>query len=65
MHLVHKGMAKEAIPNVIPPSLMPPSKRKGPLPGSVPVLPSMAGPVSGRNTPVTRSDSPSLRVSVK
>ncbi|XP_052775794.1 epidermal growth factor receptor substrate 15-like 1 isoform X4 [Mya arenaria] len=56
MHLVHKGMAKEAIPMTLTPGLIPPSKRKGHLPpGAVSVLPG------GRNTPTLRSDSPALR----
>jgi len=60
MHLVHKGMAKEQIPISLPPGLVPPSKRKGPLPGAVPVLP---GVVPGLPGGVQRSDSPAMRVS--
>ncbi|XP_065118061.1 epidermal growth factor receptor substrate 15-like 1 isoform X2 [Paramisgurnus dabryanus] len=43
MHLVYAAREKEPMPSALPPSLIPPSKRKkipGGLPGSVPVLPS-------------------------
>ncbi|KAL3868078.1 hypothetical protein ACJMK2_040915 [Sinanodonta woodiana] len=49
MHLVHRGMEKEPIPPVLPPKLVPPSKRKAVPVGGVPVLPVA---VSGRSTPV-------------
>ncbi|XP_035279600.1 epidermal growth factor receptor substrate 15-like 1 isoform X2 [Anguilla anguilla] len=44
MHLVYRAMEKEPVPFSLPPSLIPPSKRKkgGTLPGSVPVLPLLA-----------------------
>ncbi|KAA0718532.1 Epidermal growth factor receptor substrate 15-like 1 [Triplophysa tibetana] len=43
MRLVYAAREKEPMPSALPPSLIPPSKRKkipGTLPGSVPVLPS-------------------------
>ncbi|KAI7810341.1 putative epidermal growth factor receptor substrate 15-like 1-like [Triplophysa rosa] len=43
MRLVYAAREKEPVPSALPPSLIPPSKRKkisGALPGSVPVLPS-------------------------
>ncbi|KAL4235983.1 hypothetical protein ACF0H5_004371 [Mactra antiquata] len=62
MHLVHKGMGKESIPNTLPQNLIPPSKRKGGIPaGAVPVLAGLGGTGSGRNTPTMRSDSPAMR----
>ncbi|XP_075216266.1 epidermal growth factor receptor pathway substrate 15 isoform X2 [Lycorma delicatula] len=45
MHLVYKALEKYAIPNVLPPELMPPGKRKDSIP-SGPVIPVSAVPVS-------------------
>lgn len=39
MHLVYKALEKYAIPNSVPPELLPPGKRKDPLPQSVPIIP--------------------------
>ncbi|XP_036409946.1 epidermal growth factor receptor substrate 15-like 1 [Megalops cyprinoides] len=56
MHLVYRALEKEPVPTTLPPSLIPPSKRKktaGTLPGSVPVLPASPPPPkdSLRSTP--------------
>ena len=55
MYLVYKALEKEPTPMVLPPRLLPPSKRKkpAPLPGAVPVLPGPASAASlrGRATP--------------
>ncbi|KAJ8357680.1 hypothetical protein SKAU_G00204740 [Synaphobranchus kaupii] len=48
MHLVYRALEKEPMPSSLPPSLIPPSKRKKAgvtLPGSVPVLPVLPGSV--------------------
>lgn len=50
MHLVYKALEKYAIPNVLPPELMPPGKRKeslslnstSPVPPAIPPLPNAA-----------------------
>ena len=52
MHLVYKALEKYAIPNTLPPELMPPSKRKdsvqaATLPGAVPVLPNLVMGIDG------------------
>lgn len=39
MHLVYKALEKHAIPNTLPPELMPPAKRKGSTPVTAPILP--------------------------
>lgn len=44
MHLVYRAMEKEPVPSTLPPSLIPPSKRKKSapaLPGAVAVLPAL------------------------
>ncbi|XP_078054125.1 epidermal growth factor receptor substrate 15-like 1 [Mustelus asterias] len=55
MHLVYRALEKEPVPSVLPPALLPPSKRKkqGPaLAGSVPVLPASPPPKDSlRSTP--------------
>ncbi|KAM4728372.1 epidermal growth factor receptor substrate 15-like 1 isoform 2-T2 [Anableps anableps] len=65
LHLVYRTMEKEPVPSSLPPSLIPPSKRKKSapaLPGAVAVLPVMSGlgssPAALKDT--LRS-SPSLR----
>lgn len=58
MHLVYQAREGQEIPNLLRPTLVPPSKRKGagiaggapPLPGAVPVLPGVVGTM-GRSTP--------------
>jgi epidermal growth factor receptor substrate 15 len=52
MHLVYKALEKYTIPNMLPPELMPPSKRKesvqaATLPGAVPVLPNLVMGIDG------------------
>ena len=44
MHLVYKALEKYAIPNVLPPELMPPGKRKDIIPESKSPLPPIVGP---------------------
>uniref|UniRef100_A0A8C5SGM3 Epidermal growth factor receptor pathway substrate 15 like 1 n=1 Tax=Laticauda laticaudata TaxID=8630 RepID=A0A8C5SGM3_LATLA len=54
MHLVYRALEKEPVPSVLPPSLVPPSKRKKvPIfPGAVPVLPASPPPKDSlRSTP--------------
>nr|XP_056723516.1 epidermal growth factor receptor substrate 15-like 1 [Euleptes europaea] len=55
MHLVYRALEKEPVPSVLPPSLVPPSKRKKmpAFPGAVPVLPASPPPPkdSLRSTP--------------
>uniref|UniRef100_A0A7N4UZZ6 Epidermal growth factor receptor substrate 15-like 1 n=1 Tax=Sarcophilus harrisii TaxID=9305 RepID=A0A7N4UZZ6_SARHA len=53
MHLVYRALEKEPVPSVLPPSLIPPSKRKKPVfPGAVPVLPASPPPKDSlRSTP--------------
>ncbi|KAG8126742.1 hypothetical protein E2320_021873 [Naja naja] len=54
MHLVYRALEKEPVPSVLPPSLVPPSKRKkAPIfPGAVPVLPASPPPKDSlRSTP--------------
>lgn len=62
MHLVYRALEKEPVPSLLPPSLIPPSKRKKTpvFPGSVPVLPASPSPKdSRRSTPSHGSvDSP-------
>lgn len=38
MHLVYKALEKYAIPNTLPPELMPPPKRKGSTPIGAPII---------------------------
>lgn len=38
MHLVYKALEKYAIPNTLPPELLPPEKRKDSTPAAVPML---------------------------
>lgn len=38
MHLVYKALEKHAIPNTLPPELMPPTKRKGSTPMGPPLI---------------------------
>ncbi|XP_061550248.1 epidermal growth factor receptor substrate 15-like 1 isoform X2 [Phycodurus eques] len=59
MHLVYRAMEKEPVPAVLPPSLIPPSKRKrvaGTIPGAVAVLPSRSASFALKDS--TRSTSP-------
>ncbi|XP_053556022.1 epidermal growth factor receptor substrate 15-like 1 [Bombina bombina] len=54
MHLVYRALEKEPVPPVLPPSLIPPSKRKKTptFPGAVPVLPASPPPKDSlRSTP--------------
>uniref|UniRef100_A0A672V5S3 Epidermal growth factor receptor pathway substrate 15 like 1 n=1 Tax=Strigops habroptila TaxID=2489341 RepID=A0A672V5S3_STRHB len=54
MHLVYRALEKEPVPSLLPPSLIPPSKRKKTpvFPGSVPVLPASPPPKDSlRSTP--------------
>uniref|UniRef100_A0A8C3V308 Epidermal growth factor receptor substrate 15-like 1 n=1 Tax=Catharus ustulatus TaxID=91951 RepID=A0A8C3V308_CATUS len=59
MHLVYRALEKESVPSRLPPSLIPPSKRKKTpvFPGAVPVLPA-SPPLkdSLRSTPSHDSD---------
>ncbi|XP_054914182.1 epidermal growth factor receptor substrate 15-like 1 isoform X2 [Poeciliopsis prolifica] len=64
LHLVYRTMEKEPVPSSLPPSLIPPSKRKKSapaLPGAVAVLPAMAGLGSGTALKDALRSSPSLR----
>ncbi|XP_061694926.1 epidermal growth factor receptor substrate 15-like 1 isoform X2 [Syngnathoides biaculeatus] len=59
MHLVYRAMEKEPVPAALPPSLIPPSKRKkvaGTMPGAVAVLPSRSASFALKDS--TRSNSP-------
>ncbi|KAM6168437.1 LOW QUALITY PROTEIN: epidermal growth factor receptor substrate 15-like 1 [Erethizon dorsatum] len=53
MHLVYRALEKEPVPSVLPPALIPLSKRKKPVfPGAVPVLPAAPPPKDSlRSTP--------------
>ncbi|CAM5177249.1 unnamed protein product [Eretmochelys imbricata] len=54
MHLVYRALEKEPVPSVLPPPLIPPSKRKKTpvFPGAVPVLPASPPPKDSlRSTP--------------
>ncbi|XP_070229346.1 epidermal growth factor receptor substrate 15-like 1 isoform X1 [Bos mutus] len=53
MHLVYRALEKEPVPSVLPPSLIPPSKRKKTMfAGAVPVLPASPPPKDSlRSTP--------------
>ncbi|XP_063472277.1 epidermal growth factor receptor substrate 15-like 1 isoform X4 [Symphalangus syndactylus] len=53
MHLVYRALEKEPVPSALPPSLIPPSKRKKTVfPGAVPVLPASPPPKDSlRSTP--------------
>nr|XP_036865402.1 epidermal growth factor receptor substrate 15-like 1 isoform X2 [Manis javanica] len=53
MHLVYRALEKEPVPSVLPPPLIPPSKRKKVVfPGAVPVLPASPPPKDSlRSTP--------------
>nr|XP_051691673.1 epidermal growth factor receptor substrate 15-like 1 isoform X4 [Oryctolagus cuniculus] len=53
MHLVYRALEKEPVPSVLPPTLIPPSKRKKTVfPGAVPVLPASPPPKDSlRSTP--------------
>lgn len=53
MHLVYKALEKYAIPNVLPPELMPPGKRKDSVPPG-PIIPVSAVPVA--NVPVAQTN---------
>lgn len=44
MHLVYKALEKYAIPNALPPELMPPGKRKDIMPESKSPVPPIVGP---------------------
>uniref|UniRef100_A0A3Q3D3E3 Epidermal growth factor receptor pathway substrate 15 like 1 n=1 Tax=Hippocampus comes TaxID=109280 RepID=A0A3Q3D3E3_HIPCM len=64
MHLVYRAMEKESVPLALPPSLIPPSKRKkvaGTMPGAVAVLPSRSASFALKDS--TRSVSPLPSVS--
>ncbi|XP_062366249.1 epidermal growth factor receptor substrate 15-like 1 isoform X6 [Cinclus cinclus] len=59
MHLVYRALEKESVPSRLPPSLIPPSKRKKTpvFPGAVPVLPASPPPKDSlRSTPSHDSD---------
>ncbi|NXU59628.1 EP15R factor, partial [Turnix velox] len=59
MHLVYRALEKEPVPSLLPPSLIPPSKRKKTpvFPGAVPVLPASPPPKDSlRSTPSHGSD---------
>ncbi|XP_057713584.1 epidermal growth factor receptor substrate 15-like 1 isoform X4 [Corythoichthys intestinalis] len=59
MHLVYRAMEKEPVPATLPPSLIPPSRRKkvaGTMPGAVAVLPSRSASFALKDS--TRSVSP-------
>ncbi|NXO80539.1 EP15R factor, partial [Sitta europaea] len=59
MHLVYRALEKESVPSQLPPSLIPPSKRKKTpvFPGAVPVLPASPPPKDSlRSTPSHDSD---------
>ncbi|XP_056368952.1 epidermal growth factor receptor substrate 15-like 1 isoform X4 [Oenanthe melanoleuca] len=59
MHLVYRALEKESVPSRLPPSLIPPSKRKKTpvFPGAVPVLPASPPPKDSlRSTPSHGSD---------
>ncbi|OBS70637.1 hypothetical protein A6R68_00829 [Neotoma lepida] len=53
MHLVYRALEKEPVPSVLPPSLIPPSKKKKTVfAGAVPVLPASPPPKDSlRSTP--------------
>ncbi|XP_038595953.1 epidermal growth factor receptor substrate 15-like 1 isoform X10 [Tachyglossus aculeatus] len=53
MHLVYRALEKEPVPSVLPPALIPPSKRKKAVfPGAVAVLPASPPPKDSlRSTP--------------
>ncbi|XP_075759475.1 epidermal growth factor receptor substrate 15-like 1 isoform X5 [Pelodiscus sinensis] len=54
MHLVYRALEKEPVPSALPPTLIPPSKRKKTpvFPGAVPVLPASPPPKDSlRSTP--------------
>ncbi|XP_042526543.1 epidermal growth factor receptor substrate 15-like 1 isoform X1 [Dipodomys spectabilis] len=53
MHLVYRALEKEPVPSALPPTLIPPSKRKKAVfPGAVPVLPASPPPKDSlRSTP--------------
>jgi len=54
MHLVYRALEKDPLPSLLPPSLIPPSKRKKTpvFPGAVPVLPASPPPKDSlRSTP--------------
>ncbi|XP_032989323.1 epidermal growth factor receptor substrate 15-like 1 isoform X11 [Rhinolophus ferrumequinum] len=53
MHLVYRALEKEPVPSILPPALIPPSKRKKTVfPGAVPVLPASPPPKDSlRSTP--------------
>ncbi|XP_051902108.1 epidermal growth factor receptor substrate 15-like 1, partial [Hippocampus zosterae] len=64
MHLVYRAMEKESVPVALPPTLIPPSKRKkvaGAIPGAVAVLPSRSASFALKDS--TRSVSPLPAVS--
>ena len=52
MHLVYKALEKYAIPNCLPPELLPPGKRKDSVPSApvIPVIPIV--PVIPINEPI-------------
>lgn len=52
MHLVYKALEKYAIPNSVPPELLPPGKRKDPIPSATPIIPI---------TPIKKPDPPKVR----
>ncbi|XP_077580937.1 uncharacterized protein LOC144201942 isoform X2 [Stigmatopora nigra] len=59
MHLAYRAMEKEPVPAVLPPSLIPPSRRKkvaGTIPGAIAVLPSRSASFALKDS--TRSISP-------
>uniref|UniRef100_A0A3P8WFN2 Epidermal growth factor receptor substrate 15-like 1 n=1 Tax=Cynoglossus semilaevis TaxID=244447 RepID=A0A3P8WFN2_CYNSE len=65
MHLVYRAMEKEPVPVTLPPSLIPPSKRKKSavaLPGAVAVLPFLSG-LSGSPAPLQEALRPTAGLS--
>lgn len=63
MHLVYKALEKYAIPNVLPPELMPPGKRKDSIPAG-PVIPVTAVPVAPVGAPLMQPAEPPKPVPV-
>ncbi|XP_039277256.1 epidermal growth factor receptor substrate 15-like 1 isoform X3 [Nilaparvata lugens] len=57
MHLVYKALEKYAIPNVLPPELMPPGKRKDSI-ASGPVIPVTPVPVAPIGVPLMQPAEP-------
>lgn len=60
MHLVYKALEKHSIPNVLPPELLPPGKRKpsGAAPPTVPPAPSAAAIAIAHHVPPVMPPAP-------